>query len=109
MSVSSRRRAFTLIELLVVIAIISDSDRTLAAGRPVGARGGAAGPVHQQHEAVRARHAQLPLDEQQFPQRRHPEYRGFASSRAIRAGAPSSPSARTHRGSCLMLPYIEQG
>ena len=39
-------RGFTLIELLVVIAIIARPDRLLLAGRPVGPRGGAAGPVH---------------------------------------------------------------
>ena len=54
-----RPRGFTLIELLVVIAIIAVLIALLLPGRPIGPRGGAASPVRQQHQADRARPAQL--------------------------------------------------
>ena len=71
MTPSIRKRGFTLIELLVVIAIIAVLIALLLARRSVSARGRAPGPVHQQHEAARARHAQLPSDEQHLPDRQH--------------------------------------
>ena len=54
-----RRPGFTLIELLVVIAIIAILIALAAPGRPGGTRGGAAGPVHQQPQAIRPGPAQL--------------------------------------------------
>ena len=49
----TERQGFTLIELLVVIAIIAVLIALLLTGGAVGARGGAAGPVHQQPQADR--------------------------------------------------------
>ena len=56
---SPPRAGFTLIELLVVIAIIAVSDRSLAAGGPVGPRGGPALAVLQQPDADGAGPAKL--------------------------------------------------
>ena len=53
------RAGFTLIELLVVIAIIAVLIASCSSRRAGGARGGAAHPVYQQHEANRPGLAQL--------------------------------------------------
>ena len=53
------RRGFTLIELLVVIAIIAILIALLLPAIQAGARGGAAGPVHEQPQATGSCHTQL--------------------------------------------------
>ena len=69
-----RRRGFTLIELLVVIAIIAVLIALLAPGGPGGAGGRPPRPVHQQPEADRPGHAQLPRQRQQLPPGGHGQH-----------------------------------
>ena len=92
------RRGFTLIELLVVIAIIAVLIAPALAGRAVGPRGRAPGPVHQQPQADRPRRdANYESANGCFPP--NGDWQGCIT--------PGS-SARATASSSSMAPYLEQ-